>query len=146
MDPNLFHLDWERTFEAVTTIVVLSFFVERALALIFENRRLMRVFDNSGMKEPIAFVVSTWLCWQLKFDALSIIILTDSMSAVGYAITGAVVAGGTKASIKFFHGMLGVYSNAMGAKIERKKKEQELQQVSEPNVGGVSPAAAGGSR
>ena len=129
MDPNLFHLDWERTFEAVAAIVVLSFFVERALAIVFENRRLMPVFDNSGLKEPIAFVFATWICWQLKFDALSIVILTDRMSIIGYAITGAVVAGGTKASIKFFHGLLGVYSTAMEAKIERKKFEKDLQEA-----------------
>ena len=138
MDPNLFHLDWERTFEAVAAIVVLSFFVERALALLFENRRLMRVFDNSGMKEPIAFVFATWICWQLQFDALSIVILTDRMSIVGYAITGAVVAGGTKASIRLFHGLLGVYSTAMEAKLDRKKREKELQELS------ISPVPAGG--
>lgn len=38
MDPNLFHLDWERTFEVLLTIAVLAFFVERAFAPLFENR------------------------------------------------------------------------------------------------------------
>lgn len=38
IDPNLFHLDWDRTFEVLATIVVLSFLVERSLAVIFENK------------------------------------------------------------------------------------------------------------
>ena len=31
MDPNLFHIDFERLMEVLITIVILSFFVERAL-------------------------------------------------------------------------------------------------------------------
>ena len=32
MDPNLFFLDWERTFEVLISIIVLAFLLERALA------------------------------------------------------------------------------------------------------------------
>ena len=38
MDPNLFHVDMQRLFEALTAIIVLSFFLERTLALLFEHR------------------------------------------------------------------------------------------------------------
>ena len=38
MDPNLFHVDWERTLEAVVAIIILSFLVERVSALLFESR------------------------------------------------------------------------------------------------------------
>jgi hypothetical protein len=38
MDPNLFHIDLERLFEVLMAIVVLSFFVERALSLLFGHR------------------------------------------------------------------------------------------------------------
>ena len=38
MDPNLFHLDWDRTVEALAGIVVLAFLMERSLSLFFENR------------------------------------------------------------------------------------------------------------
>ncbi len=38
MDPNLFHLDYERLFKVLITIVVFSFFVERALSVVFEMR------------------------------------------------------------------------------------------------------------
>jgi hypothetical protein len=124
MDPNLFRLDWERTFEAVTAIVVLSFLVERALALVFENRRLLRLFDNSGMKEVIAFAVATWVCWYAQFDALSIIILAERISVPGIVLTGAVVAGGSKASVKLFQELMGVHSDAVKDKKTREERDK----------------------
>ena len=38
MDPNLFHLDWERVSEVLVAIVILAFLLERALAVLFESR------------------------------------------------------------------------------------------------------------
>lgn len=38
MDPNLFHLDWDRTLEVLAAVIVLSFFVERVAALVFETK------------------------------------------------------------------------------------------------------------
>jgi hypothetical protein len=47
VDPNLFHIDWERTLEALVAIVVLSFVVERACAILFESRWWTRAtLDN----------------------------------------------------------------------------------------------------
>ena len=37
MDPNLFHLDYGRTFEVLLTIVVLAMIVERTLSILFEK-------------------------------------------------------------------------------------------------------------
>ena len=47
MDPNLFHIDWERTLEALVGIVVLAFFVERVCAVLFESRWWVRKFEDS---------------------------------------------------------------------------------------------------
>jgi hypothetical protein len=47
MDPNLFHLDWERTLEALVGIIVLSFLVERACALLFESRWWISRFEDA---------------------------------------------------------------------------------------------------
>ncbi len=52
MDPNLFYLDWERTFEALVTIIVLAFFVERVCALVFESRWYIRLFEDSRVGGP----------------------------------------------------------------------------------------------
>lgn len=112
MDPNLFHLDWERTFEALTAIIILSFIVERALAMIFENRMFIERFDRPGLKELIALVAAVALCVAWSFDAVSIIILAERTTVAGCIVTGAVVAGGSKASIKLFHDVLEVKSSA----------------------------------
>lgn len=112
MDPNLFHLDWDRTFEALAGIVVLAFLLERALSLFFENRRLVRRLEGKGIKELIAFGVALAVCIRWQFDAVSIIVLDEKVRLLGEAITAAVVAGGSKASVKLFRDILGFRSSA----------------------------------
>jgi len=58
VDPNLFHVDWNRLAEVRVAIIVLSFFVERALALVFENRKLVERLSGSGAQEWIALAVA----------------------------------------------------------------------------------------
>ncbi len=57
MDPNLFRIDWEVLVEVLVTVIVLSFFIERALSLLFEHRWFVRRLSNKGLKEPIAFIL-----------------------------------------------------------------------------------------
>ena len=110
-DPNLFHLDWERVFEALVAIIVLAFIVERALSTLFESKVFLIYFDKSGVKETIALAVciAGCLCWH--FDVISIILLSEHTSIPGEVVTGAVIAGGSKASIKLFHDILNIKSS-----------------------------------
>lgn len=112
MDPNLFHLDWERLLEVLVTIVVLSFLTERALAVLFESRFFMGKLAEKSYKELIAFAVCALVCVLWKFDALSMILLREQVTVFGAIITGAVVAGGSKASIKLFRDVMGFMSSA----------------------------------
>ena len=112
MDPNLFHLDWERVSEVLAAIIVLSFVVERALALVFEHRLFVKYLDQSGLKEVIALGVSVGVCIGWHFDALSMIVLSDHTRRLGEVLTGGVIAGGSKASIKLFHDVLNIRSSA----------------------------------
>jgi hypothetical protein len=118
MDPNLFHLDWERTFEVLVGIVILSFLIERALALIFESRWFIDTFEKGeirkgrGVKELVALLVSVAICIAWKFDALSIIFLRANIAIAGSVVTGAIIAGGSKASIKLFKEIMGFMSDA----------------------------------
>ncbi|MHC4728436.1 MAG: hypothetical protein ACYS17_14540 [Planctomycetota bacterium] len=152
MDPNLFHLDWERTLEALVGIIVLSFVVERACALLFESRWWISRFEDARvgklpggaenpptgettkpveqkvlaaqrypLKEFIVLVLSLVICWVWKFDAVSIIMLSESTQLAGIIVTAAVVAGGSKASIALFHDLLKVRSSAN----EQKKNLQK---------------------
>ncbi len=111
-DPNLFHLDWDRTFEVVATIALVAVMIERALSLIFENRAFVTRLQGSPVKEVIAFAVSAAVCVWWHFDAVSTILLTDHTSYPGELITAAVVAGGSKGSVKLFRDVLGVRSTA----------------------------------
>lgn len=180
MDPNLFHLDWERTFEALVGVIVLSFLIERAMAILFESRwwigryedeRVARkktppasgAQDDAGkpedttkskeaanyakaaaqqsqgktppannalaaqrypVKEMFTFLVALAVCWHWDFDAVSIILLSASTSKVGVAVTAAVIAGGSKASIKLFQDVFNIRSSA----VQEKKTLSEAKQ------------------
>lgn len=114
MDPNLFHLDWDRVFEVLVTIIVLAFILERALALLFESRVFVNSrLDKSIGKEAIAFALAAGVCVYWQFDALSVIILTGHTTPFGEVVTGAVVAGGSKASIKLFQDVMNIKSSAV---------------------------------
>ncbi|MBN2520203.1 MAG: hypothetical protein JXB17_06850 [Bacteroidales bacterium] len=116
MDPNLFHLDWERLGEVLIAIVVLSFLIERALALLFESRFFIKRFKGRSIKELIALIVGATICWYWDFDALSMIFLKESVTIFGAILTGAIIAGGSKASIKLFKDIMGVKSSAQSEK------------------------------
>jgi hypothetical protein len=122
MDPNLFHLDWERLFEVMAAIVVLAFFLERGLAIVFENKIFLKSAGAMGVREPIAFIVAALVCWYWDFDAISMILPKEKTSLWGTVITGAIVAGGSKASVKLFRDILGFRSNAWAEFQEKKTK------------------------
>ena len=122
MDPNLFHLDWERTAEVLVAIIVLAFLIERALAVLFESRFFMNRWKERSLKELIAFVVSALACWYWDFDAISMIFLKEKVTILGMVITGGIVAGGSKASIRLFRDLMKIKSTAQ---LEREQKKDE---------------------
>jgi len=129
MDPNLFAIDYDRLFEVLVTIVVFSFFVERSLSVVFESRWFIDVYEanqkRKGLKEVIALVVSIALCAFWKFDAISVIVVSKTeMQIPGYILTGAVIAGGSKASIKLFQDVMGFMSTAEKERKENKAKKK----------------------
>ena len=141
MDPNLFHLNYERLAEVLIAIVFLSLVVERALSILFESRAFIEKTEDGrivtkmknidaeqnpeeyamiakrkkkkGIKESLSFVVAVAVCWIVQFDALTIsFVSSDTMSEFGYIFTGAIVAGGSKGSIKLFQDWIGFMSSA----------------------------------
>ena len=112
MDPNLFRIDLERLFEVLLAIIVLAFFLERALAVVFEHRLYVNNLQEKGLKEVISFLLAFLVCRYWDFDAVSIVLLREHTQLVGIIVTAAVVAGGSKASIGLFHSVLGLMSNA----------------------------------
>ncbi len=56
MDPVQFRIDWEVLMELLVTIIVLAFFIERALSIVFENRLFVNSrLDDNGSKEILSF-------------------------------------------------------------------------------------------
>lgn len=118
MDPNLFHIDWPQLLEVLAALVVLSFVVERGLSLIFEHKYFVKRLSSVGIKEPIAFAAALLICNRWDFDVVSVLMRSETTSFLGQIITAAVVAGGSKASIKLFQDVLGVKSTAEQQKSE----------------------------
>ena len=133
MDPNLFFIDWERVFEALATIVVLAFVLERGLAVIFESRYYINRIENKHIyiKEFIALVVGIVVCEIWHFDAISMVLLKAKTTWFGAAVTGAIVAGGSKASIKLFRDVFHFMSSAEDERQKIKKKELEKKGLGE---------------
>ena len=123
MDPLQFAMHADVTGEVLGTIVILSMLVERALAPIFEWKKFLDFQKRTGgVKEPIALVLSITLVWWYGFDALAILFSHEETNWIGYFITGAIVAGGSKGSIALFRGWLGWKSDARKEYEEIKKR------------------------
>lgn len=127
MDPNLFHLDWERVSEVLVAIVILAFILERALAVLFESRFFIKRWKEKSLKELIAFVVAVLACWYWDFDAVSMIFLKEKVTLLGMVITGGIVAGGSKGAIKLFRDVMGLKSTAQQEEEDKKKIETSQQ-------------------
>lgn len=126
MDPNLFHLDEGRLFEVLFAIVVLAFFVERALSLLFGWKPFVERLSNKGVKEIIALTVSAIVCVNWEFDAFSILFVQEKMSLFGEILTGAIVAGGSKASLALFQDLLKVKSSAEKSADDKKEATKRM--------------------
>jgi len=136
MDPNLFHLDWDRLAEVLVGVVVMAFLVERALSLLFGNAHYVERLEDKHVKELIAFVVSAVVCWYWDFDAVSTIFLRDQTTLLGYLVTGGVVAGGSKASMKLFKDVMGFRTEA--EKQQKVKNEAKTNKVKIKAMEGVT--------
>ena len=121
MEPLLYELEWDMALEVLFTLVLLSFFVERALSLLFEHPAYDARFGGKGLTEFIAVVVSVLVVRYVDFDALAVLMRRDGNDWLGFVITGAIVAGGSKGSIKLFHDLLDVRSGYMRRKAELMK-------------------------
>ena len=149
LTPDLFHIDYGRLLETLVTIIVFSFFIERALAVIFESQLFIdwaeakpegNILKKSktgnieevttpahskkkGIREMISIIVSIGFCFAIRFDAITIILQSsDKMTYWGMVLTGLIIAGGSKASIALFQNVMGVMSSAEKARKDLKKQ------------------------
>jgi hypothetical protein len=149
--PELFHIDYGRLLETLVCIIVFSFFVERVLAVLFESRPFIDWSEGQpevrekrkngegveeevvispekpkkkGIREFISVTVSIIFCLLVKFDAITIILQSDTkMTFWGMVFTGFIISGGSKASIALFQNLMGVMSSAEQMRKENSKKQ-----------------------
>lgn len=117
MDPVFFEINWERTLEVVSVIVLLAFFLERALTLLFDTKFYENYLAPFHIKPLISLIISVIVCYVWEFDALSIILVKDQMTFFGYLITASIIAGGSK-------GALMLLRNIRMLRDERKAQQQ----------------------
>jgi hypothetical protein len=128
MDPNYFFIAWERLGQFLIVIIVLAFFIERALSPLFESRFFINRFRGKNLKEVIAVLTGFVVCWIWQFDALTILLSGESTNIFGYLVTGAIIAGGSKASIKLFKDLMGVKSSAQ--EVQDAEKDNRIRNLS----------------
>ena len=110
------------------------------LALVFESRFFIQFSENQkakpvpkgDYKAPIAFVLAVLTCLLYQIDIVAALMSHSHPSVFGAVITGGLVAGGSKASIKLFRDLMGVYSNQY-AKAKELVPQQTAADQSHPN-------------
>jgi len=147
VDPNMFYIDWTRVSEVLVAIVIVSFILERGLALLFETRWFISRYKDRSLKEPIAFIVAAFVCIFWEFDAVSAILLKEKMTVPGELITAGIVAGGSKASIKLFRDVLKLKSAAQQELEDTRTTERKKKEGAAGSTGSASgsPSTASGS-
>jgi hypothetical protein len=141
-DPSQYAMAWDSVIEILTLVVIFAFAVERVLAQIFETPIFIKIEEGlrggakkkyitsqsavskeygnarysgngeSSLKPIIASVFGILLACLYKIDLFSIVAGWAGVSFFGCAMTGLVIAGGSKASIKLFHDVFNVKSSA----------------------------------
>jgi len=81
-------------------LTLLALFLERALALVFESKPWVKLFDGKGLSPFVAFAVAFSLCTRWQVDSVGAIAAAGRAEAVysvgGAVITAMILAGGSK--------------------------------------------------
>jgi hypothetical protein len=136
---------WEMLFAAVGQVVLLAMLIERALSVVFEadpiEKALKGSLDGRAIKEIVVVAVSWIAVWQAKIDLLAVFQPKspgESFFGLGYFLTAAVVAGGSKGAMVLFNDILGFAK-------EYRKRRFELRSIT-PEAGASETAAGGTDR
>lgn len=140
-DPSQYAMAWDAVFEALAMIIVFAFAIERALAQIFETPLFLRIeerfskgrkkkyvisktsplsefnnrysgTDETSLKPIIASVLGILVAYLFKVDLMAVTAGWATTSIFGCIMTGLLIAGGSKASIKLFQDVLNAKSSA----------------------------------
>ena len=145
VDPSQYVLPWDTVFESLALVILLAFIVERVLAQFFETPRFIAYIERLKEQEKyspkplFASIISILITVIYKVDILAILVGLPQVSVMGCVVTGLLVAGGSKASIKLFRDFLDIKSNAYRESETRKKPTTN---PAENNPDASTPASA----
>lgn len=93
---------------ALSLLVIHAMLLERALATIFEYHWFQKLSERFvGLKTPIAFAASWFICEHVQFDILYRLFPSvtgaSQPKTIGIILTAYVVADGSAAAITLFH-------------------------------------------
>ena len=107
-------------FETLLLVAVVSAIVERALSVVFESRAWVARHKKKPTPKPLIVVIfSVLICYFYQIDIMAVLMNHQQVSLVGLLVSGALIAGGSKASIKLFRDVLDIQSEA-----SRRAKQQ----------------------
>ncbi|MCF6360059.1 MAG: hypothetical protein L3J29_04775 [Cyclobacteriaceae bacterium] len=133
---------------AIFKVAIISILIERALSVLFESRLFIDKTNEKietnvdkradgvlevtetivppkgrGMKEGIALAVSIGVACYYQLDIIKDIYGSPNhYKWIGYVITGGIIAGGTKGSVKLFRDVFNIMSTAQREKMKLKKQ------------------------
>lgn len=118
-------------------LVVLSMFLERALAFVFENpwyvflaeRAKAKGYNDAWIKALLAFVGSFVVCNTYGFDVVATLFNKSPTAATatpfGVFLTALIAAGGSAGAISLFQGFLNISKDSRDAVIAANKADAE---------------------
>lgn len=121
---------------ALLALVILSFFVERGLATLFDWKRIQPWLTERQAKVPIAIATSLAVCILLDFDALKTVrgltdgdppIGDDYFGFVGIPITALVLAGGSAGAVKLMQDIIGITKQSRDLAREARSETTQAQ-------------------
>ncbi|HVZ81836.1 MAG TPA: hypothetical protein VHE12_13700 [bacterium] len=99
MQPDFFEADYGQLTEAIFVVVLLSFVIERVLAVVFEHALYKKYLDGRGLSAPLAVALSFVVCWKFHFDLLAILFKAQAAGGGGTLLTAMLISGGSKGTM-----------------------------------------------
>ena len=93
---------WEQVIAAVVQVAVVALLMERALALVFEQKFFVARFQDRGIKEFIALGVAWGIVTTWDVDMFSRVLVQPGQHRIGLVLTAMTIAGGSKVSQTLF--------------------------------------------
>lgn len=108
-------------------LVILAFFIERALFFVFDYSRWRDKINGKGIRAPIALLFAWLVCWYYDFDVVAPLLSPEGETQIGVFITALIAAGGSAAAIKLFQDVLGFSRMASEESQKIRKAQREAQ-------------------